>query len=371
MFRKTLFWIHLGCGVCVGLIVAMLSLTGIILAYEKQILNWVDASNFEYNGPEREPIDLGLMVERAQSQIPRPLSLVRIPVDPEAPYSVDVVRTPYLVNQFTGELMDAHEASHGFFAAVTRFHRWFNLSDEAQARGQTIVAFSNAVFAFLLVSGLYLWFPRRLKWRAFRKVLVFRSDLKGKARDFNWHHVFGFWSLAPLFVVVMSGVFISYPSVSAWFQGLVVGTERTGAAANEAGPINTAVPNAEPMGLDELRRLGETLGGGWNFMEIPLPISGPTALVSLDYGSGRAPQQETTFVVDRYSGDVLDSYSYAQRPLAQTIVAWIRYAHTGEAFGLPGQTIAGIVSLTSLLMVWTGLALAYRRLIVPLYRRGT
>ena len=369
MFRKFLFWIHLGCGVFAGIIVAILCVTGVILTYEKQLLNWVDASNFEYRGAEPEPMDLDALVERARAQIPGQLALVRIPSNLEAPYSVDVVRTPYLINQYTGDLVEAHEAAHGFFAAVTGFHRWFNLSGEAQARGQAIVAFCNAVFAFLLVSGLYLWFPRRLRWEAFRKVLVFRPGLKGKARDFNWHHVFGFWSLIPLLVVVMTGVFISYPSVSSWFQGLVVTNDPTGSAANEAGPVIIQASTSEPLELDELMDLGKTFGSGWNFMEILLPVSGPTALISLDYGSGRAPQEEITFVVDRYSGDALDSYSYAERPLAQTIVAWIRYAHTGEAFGLSGQTIAGIVSLTSLLMVWTGLALAYRRLIVPLYRR--
>lgn len=50
--------------------------------------------------------------------------------------------------------------------------------------------------------------------------------------------------------------------------------------------------------------------------------------------------------------------------------SWARSLHTGEALGIIGQTIAGLVSLTSLVMVWTGFALAYRRLVVtPLRRR--
>jgi uncharacterized iron-regulated membrane protein len=47
----------------------------------------------------------------------------------------------------------------------------------------------------------------------------------------------------------------------------------------------------------------------------------------------------------------------------------IRFLHTGEVLGIAGQTLAGIVSLISLLMFWTGLALAYRRLIQPLFRK--
>lgn len=44
-------------------------------------------------------------------------------------------------------------------------------------------------------------------------------------------------------------------------------------------------------------------------------------------------------------------------------------AHRRSAGYIPGQTIAGLVSVTSVLMVWTGLALAYRRLVAPFIAR--
>jgi len=47
----------------------------------------------------------------------------------------------------------------------------------------------------------------------------------------------------------------------------------------------------------------------------------------------------------------------------------VRFLHTGEALGITGQTIAGLVSFTSLIMVWTGLALAWRRLVSPRLRK--
>src|SRR3712207_8450966 len=39
----------------------------------------------------------------------------------------------------------------------------------------------------------------------------------------------------------------------------------------------------------------------------------------------------------------------------------MRFAHTGEVLGIPGQTVAGIVSAGGAVLVWTGLALAWRR----------
>jgi uncharacterized iron-regulated membrane protein len=60
---------------------------------------------------------------------------------------------------------------------------------------------------------------------------------------------------------------------------------------------------------------------------------------------------------------------FSSQPPGQRLRTWIRFLHTGEALGIVGQTIAGVVSATSVIMVWTGLALAWRRLIVPLFRR--
>jgi uncharacterized iron-regulated membrane protein len=44
-----------------------------------------------------------------------------------------------------------------------------------------------------------------------RPITWFVGGLRGKARDFNWHHVFGFFAAIPLVFVVASGVVISYP----------------------------------------------------------------------------------------------------------------------------------------------------------------
>ncbi len=40
---------------------------------------------------------------------------------------------------------------------------------------------------------------------------------------------------------------------------------------------------------------------------------------------------------------------------------WLRFVHTGEYYGLAGQTIAGIASAAGVILMWTGVALAYRR----------
>lgn len=41
-FRTALFWCHLVVGVTVGVVVFIMSLTGVLLAYERQITLWAD-----------------------------------------------------------------------------------------------------------------------------------------------------------------------------------------------------------------------------------------------------------------------------------------------------------------------------------------
>ena len=45
MVRSTIFWIHLVCGVAAGVVVLMMSVTGVILTYERQMLAWAEGTS--------------------------------------------------------------------------------------------------------------------------------------------------------------------------------------------------------------------------------------------------------------------------------------------------------------------------------------
>ena len=42
MLRKTIFWLHLITGVSVAAVVVLMSFTGVILTYERQMAAWID-----------------------------------------------------------------------------------------------------------------------------------------------------------------------------------------------------------------------------------------------------------------------------------------------------------------------------------------
>jgi uncharacterized iron-regulated membrane protein len=111
--------------------------------------------------------------------------------------------------------------------------------------------------------------------------------------------------------------------------------------------------------------------GEWRTLTLNIPASpdASSVRIGIDQGNGGQPQRRHTLTLDASSGAV-DTYApFSSQTTGQKARSWIRFLHTGEALGIVGQTVAGLVSFTSILMVWTGLALAYRRLIQPLLRR--
>ncbi|HYC30946.1 MAG TPA: PepSY domain-containing protein, partial [Gemmatimonadales bacterium] len=102
-------------------------------------------------------------------------------------------------------------------------------------------------------------------------------------------------------------------------------------------------------------------GGQWQSVQIRLPDGGPVSLIVSETGAFR-PDQRTTITVSR-EGKV-ERRAYADLDPARRVRAWMRPLHTGEVAGIPGQTLAALVSLAAAVLVWTGLALAWRRLLV-------
>ena len=221
MVRSTIFWIHLVCGVAAGLVVLMMSFTGVLLTYERQILAWADRTT--YPPPSRDAKRLPLEDLVASAKLHRPelvATTIVLRNEPDAPVVLGAGRSgSLLVDPYSGAVSDPGAAGlRSFFAAVTGWHRWFNVTGENRAAARAITGASNLAFLFLILSGMYLWLPRVFKWAAFRARLLFTGKAAtSKARDFNWHHVFGIWSAIPLAVVVATAVVFSYP----WANDLV------------------------------------------------------------------------------------------------------------------------------------------------------
>ncbi|MBC8167351.1 MAG: PepSY domain-containing protein, partial [Bryobacteraceae bacterium] len=63
--------------------------------------------------------------------------------------------------------------------------------------------------------------------------------------------------------------------------------------------------------------------------------------------------------------------NFASLDAGRRFRTWLRFVHTGEYYGLPGQTVAGLASAGAAVLVWTGIALTLNRFRAWRARRKT
>ena len=204
--RPFIFWPHLVSGLLAGSIVFIMSVTGVLLTYEKQMIAWADRDARVSAPPGTSRLPAAELMGRiaADHEGARPSS-VAMAAAIDAPLLAVVRQTTWLVDPYSGATIgESAPQLRRFFRSVTDWHRWLATSPTNRPAARAVTGWANFIFLLMVVSGLYLWWPRRWAAQNVRAVTLFNSRLSGKARDFNWHNVIGFWCAVPLFFVVIS-----------------------------------------------------------------------------------------------------------------------------------------------------------------------
>ena len=376
--RRVLFWSHLAVGVATGLVILVLSATGVALTYEHQLLEWAAlrgaATAAAAEGPAL-PIDT--LVARVEASAPgRQVAGLTVRSEPGAPVTLSLKsRQSLYVDPATGAVIGSDSTARAAMTQIVRVHRSLATGEGVRdALGASITGAANLAFFFLLLTGAYLWWPRRWSPQAFRAVIVPVWRARGKVRDWNWHHAAAFWTAPALFVVVLSGVFISYRWPTAALEAATGGAEarpegRADGGRAEGGRTEGGRERRKQEGAQRAPfgpMLAQATAGvpGWRIAQVrPGREAGAPVTVMVTTGDALLrPDRRTQFTFDAASGEPGRRRAYADTPPAQRVRAWMRGLHTGEALGFWGQTFAGLASLAGVVLVWTGLSLSLRRL---------
>lgn len=364
--RKALFWVHLIAGCSAGLVILVMSVTGVILMYERQLIARSERGAFRTDAPSAGarhlPVEELLQKIDIQRKLPASATLT-LRSDPREPAEITIGREPQVfVNPYSGQVLPSGESSvRPFFQAVRAWHRYLGAEGERRPAAKAITGACNLVFLGLILSGAYLWLPKAWSMQHLRPIVLFRQGLSGKARDFNWHNVFGIWAIVPLFLIVLSAVPMSY----SWANDLLY--RWTGSPLPQSGRTEreekSAMAPADVAGLNRFLASAQEQSPGWQSITFRLPRLGDrTAIFSIDAGDGGQPQKKSTLTIDRTSGAVTKKETFADNNAGRRLRLYARFLHTGEALGIVGQTIAGIASIAGVMLVWTGISLALRRL---------
>lgn len=418
-FHRLIFWSHLIAGLLVGVIVLSMAVSGLLIAYETQLMDWANR-DLRVVVPADGSARLGVeaIVAKARAENLQP-SGVTWKADPALPVTVSIGREgTFYFNPYTGQnLGSGAESWHHFFHAATDWHRFLTQTGLERPVGKAITGAGTLLFGFLLVSGIYLWWPRH--WRAanLKAALLFNRKLKGRARDWNWHNVIGFWSSFPMLFIILTGLIMSYtwannllfkmtgnepPPPRQGPPGAMAGgpggpgaggegrrgpggpggaegerrreggvspaegerrREGGGPPGEGRGGERPAGPPAAVEGLDALLAQVQTQHAGWGSISLRMPQApGGSFPIMLDKGGRGQPHLRTMLNLDLAKKEIqISPDNFEQLNLGRRLRMYARFLHTGELFGFFGQTIAVLCTLSAMLLVWTGFALAWRR----------
>ncbi|HZZ19666.1 MAG TPA: PepSY-associated TM helix domain-containing protein [Opitutaceae bacterium] len=394
--RKALFWMHLVVGVAAGLVIALMAATGTLMAFRSEITLWAEHDVRHVPVPvpaaRMQIRDLADAVREARPD--GRANQITVSRDPSAAVVFSVGRDDQLfVNPYTGEVtLGNHPALGAFFETVEGLHRWIGLTGRMKQVGCSITAACCALYLLLLLSGLFLWWPKKSDMKAFAAAVRLRFDRKGKARDWNWHTTVGFWVSPLLLLTTVTGLVMAYP----WLADRLYKRPGKDQAAQVQPAGAQPKPAAHPLSTDAILVKVEAAYPDWD--SIGMRTGGRRAGGAPGPGTGAAPIQPKVeqrgqggvrpplsltlrdkkgwlalpvqLNVDPYTGDISVSENPSTDPFAKILRISAKAFHTGEALGLPGAFLMAISGLASLALVATGLSLAIRRLLAWNSRQG-
>jgi uncharacterized iron-regulated membrane protein len=378
--RKILFWMHLCIGVTAGLVILAMSVTGVMLAFEHQIVAWTDRGYNITPSSNGQRLAIDELVVKAQAAQESPPTGILLRSDPALPieFSFGRERT-VLVNPYTGEILTTASRSRAVFAQVENVHRWLAMPESKRTLGESITGACTLAFLGLILSGPFLWWPREWNWTSVQKILFFKSSVGLRRTLWNWHHVFGIWCVVPLFFIAITGVVMAYPWANNLLyrltgnqppppQARVVLEKRPPRAVDDPGAQTSREGKARPdephrMALDDLFALAQKQAPDWKSVSSRLtgPARGPITFF-IDTGSGGRPDLRSQLILNSETGDIIRWERFETYNLGRRLRTWARFTHTGEAGGIVGEAIAALAASGASMLVFTGLCLAIRRL---------
>ncbi len=381
---------HFYAGLFVIPFLIMLALTGIIYLFKPQLDNLLYADLLLVpQGEQLLSADQQLLqVKQAYPQAT--VSQYLPPVD--AQHSAQFVVTEggrklnVFLDPYQGSVLGTQDAVNNLQAIARALHGELLVGTV----GDRLVELAAGWAIVLVVSGLYLWWPRGDGFRG-----VFWPRLANRGRLFwrDVHAVSGFWGALLLLFMLLTGMtwtgFWGESFAGVWNRFPAVMWNEVPKSAQQARSLNTAegqtvawaventpLPSSDPHAAHNGQTLGSTAPAGAQIsLQQILDLAGAKGVVA-GYSVtlpkdaegvysiavfADDPRNDATLHVDQYSGKVLADVRWQDYGAVAKSVEMGVVLHEGKFFGLANQLLMLAVCLLILLGSISGLLIWWMR----------
>ena len=363
--------VHLWLGLASGLVVFVVAVTGCLYVFEKeaQDLFYHDVRFVEQQpAAELLPPSSILASVREATGTPNPFYYDYTNAPAQSLLAGDgMVRTHQVwsyheghwtgayVHPYTGEVLTHWNHSDTWLETIEVLHVRLGLPPEI---GRPLVGAATLVFVVLLLTGLWLWWPRRAKAfkskRGRRPLFKVTWTLGGKRFNYDLHNVVGFYSTWILLFIALTGLTWSYP----WVEDGVYWIASGGAWPEETEEAQSTLPpnwtQADGASIDAIyQRVRSEHPEVEKFGVIPPADSAGTIEIVLDRDeTNYSGASELHF--DQYTGGLVEADLFEEKNAGAKLRQMNYDLHAGVIWGFPTKVLAFFASLVAASLPVTG-----------------
>ena len=331
-----LFKLHRIGGVAAGLFLLILGVSGSVMAFSGEIDSLLHPSLFRVVS-QGQPLPLGQLASSAASGLHPGESIGSCIPSSGADVSYSFIvfgghpRIPrqIFVDQYTGRVL----GSLSGLRLITIMKALHSIAG--------VMGCSSLILAFLALSGVYLWWPR--------KRIKIGLSVTVQGLSFDLHNAIGLFSSLFLLLFAITG---TYMAVEPLFYAITRNKPVTqpGFSMPQVG--------LKPVSLDLVATAANDTLPGATVLWIDIPRRPPEAyFAKMRFPEDRSDNGSSMVWIDQFSGKVLAVSSSRTAPLGNKIQNVNRLIHTGSVLGNGGRAFAAFVSLILVLQTVTGLQL--------------
>lgn len=362
-----LFWRwHFYAGMIVAPIILIASITGGIYVFIDELRPLMYPTLFRAesavgSGPMLSHAELAAAVAK---QLPETAKINAVtPTDDDTLNArVEVDGKPIaLVDPRTGKVAGHYDEKNSFFGIVLGLHRRLLLD----LPGRITVELAASWGIILLITGVYLWWPRKSGRAQSPGAGVwyprFKAPLTVVLRDL--HTVVGFYGVATAAIILVTGLFFTqffgnaYKSIQNGLGGVPQHFNKDPDSKFSAAEL-AKMP--QRISFDKALAAAEPLLPGEGPVRVQAP-KGDKGSYRVARASNASPTWRTSVYVDQYSGAVLDTVGWNDLPVHQKIRISIYPIHVGSIYGTTTKVLALLTCVALVLLAITGVWMWWRR----------
>lgn len=342
--------LHQGIGIFIGLLLAIVGLTGSALMFIDEIEPLINPQVFRVT-PQASQVSLESIWQTVRQTYPH-LQLENFFLAKTATEVHTIMADGFsfgvYIDPYTGKILAAIPWQQTLEGFIYELHTSFF----AGVVGQFVVGMIGLLLVLLCITGVVLW-PG---WRKLKSGWKIRWRARKSILHYDVHKVIGILSVLFLTTIAITGVGLTFwHQVESTLYGLTF-------TPKPAVAIAISPDNHPPLALDELLEKANAAFPEAETLEIQLPTSPQTAIIFRK----KLPQETDPFglssvSLDQYTGEILSIQRSPETPLAGKIMNSLYPLHIGFAGGLPLRILYLAIGVTPLGLLITGFTVWWSR----------